>query len=115
MNQDLFRYFQRELLFIRKMANEFAEEFPEEATALGFTGDNRKDPHVERIIQAFALIAGRIQHRLDEEFPEITRSLLELLYPHLVRPVPSLSIVQFAVDPELSRKRTGQVVSRNST
>ena len=115
MNRELFRYFQRELLFIRKMADEFAEQFPEEASALKLTGENRQDPHVERIIQAFALIAGRIQHRLDEEFPEITKSLLELLYPHLVRPVPSLSIVQFAVDPELSRKRTGQVVPRNST
>ena len=115
MNQELFRYFQRELLFIRKMANEFADQFPEEASALRLTGDNRQDPHVERIIQAFALIAGRIQHRLDEEFPEITKSLLELLYPHLVRPVPSLGIVQFAVDPELSRQRTGQVVPRNTT
>ncbi len=102
MNQELFRYFQRELLFIRKMANEFADQFPEEASALRLTGDNRQDPHVERIIQAFALIAGRIQHRVDEEFPEITKSLLELLYPHLVRPVPSLGIVQFAVDPELA-------------
>jgi type VI secretion system protein ImpG len=50
------------------------------------------------MIEAFALLAGRIQHKLDDEFPEITESLLDVLYPHYLRPVPSQAIVQFALD-----------------
>ncbi|MCK7532145.1 MAG: type VI secretion system baseplate subunit TssF [Marinilabiliales bacterium] len=35
--------------------------------------DERKDPFVERLFEGFAFLAGRIQERLDDEFPEIVR------------------------------------------
>lgn len=115
MNHVLLPYYERELAFIRKTAAEFAAQYPDRAPALKLTRSGGcDDPHVERIIEAFALVAGRIQHRLDEEFPEITKSLLELLYPHLIRPVPSLVTIQFAVDPELSKQRTGVLIPRGS-
>ena len=115
MNTELLPYYERELVFLRKIAAEFAAQYPERASALKLTRDSCGDPHVERILEGFALIAGRLQRRLDEEFPEITNSLLELLYPHLLRPVPSLAIVQFRADPELSKQRTGQTVPRGAT
>lgn len=114
MNHDLLPYYERELIFIRKMAAEFAEEYPDRASALRLSRNECDDPHVERMMEGFALLAGRIQHRLDQEFPEITGSLLELLYPHLIRPVPSMAIVQFSVDPELSKQREGQLIPRGS-
>ena len=73
-----------------------------------------EDPHVERMIEAFALVAGRIQHKIDEEFPEITQALLDILYPHLSRQVPAMAIVQFEVDAEQSKSATGHVVPRGS-
>jgi type VI secretion system protein ImpG len=114
MNHELLPYYERELVFLRKIAAEFAGQYPDRAAALKLTRNGCEDPHVERILEAFALIAGRLQHRLDEEFPEITNSLLELLYPHLLRPVPSLAVLQFRVDPELSKQRTGQPVPRGA-
>jgi type VI secretion system protein ImpG len=115
MNSELLPYYERELIFIRKIASEFAAQYPERASALKLTRDGCDDPHVERIIEAFALVAGRIQHKLDEEFPEITTSLLELLYPHLIRPVPPMAVVQFEVDPALSKQRKGQLIPRATT
>src|SRR5580704_17141343 len=115
MLSELLPYYERELLFIRKMASEFGQRYPERAAALKLTRNGCEDPHVERMIEAFALIAGRIQRKLDDELPEITQALLDLLYPHFLRPVPSMAIVQFEVDPELSKVSTGYVVPRGAT
>ena len=114
MNKELLPYYERELIFVRKMAAEFAEQYPERAAALKLAPDGSDDPHVERVLQGFALIAGKIQHKLDEEFPEITTALLELMYPHLLRPVPAMAMLQFEVDPELSKQREGHLVPRET-
>lgn len=115
MSSSLLPYYERELLFVRKMASEFAERYPERAAALRLTHNGCEDPHVERMIQAFALIAGRIQRKIDDEFPEITQALLELLYPHLLRQLPSMAIAEFVVDPEQSKSATGYAVPRGAT
>jgi type VI secretion system protein ImpG len=99
MSGELLPYYERELLFIREMAAEFAEKYPERAGALDLGGGASEDPHVERLIESFALIAGRIQRKIDDEFPEITEALLDTLYPHFLRPVPSMAIAQIEIDP----------------
>lgn len=114
MSSELLPYYERELLFIRKMASEFAERYPERAAALKLTHNGCEDPHVERMIEAFALIAGRIQCKIDDEFPEITQALLDVLYPHFLRQVPSMAIAQFEVDAEQSKSSTGHVVPRGA-
>ncbi len=114
MNGDLLPYYERELLFIRKMASEFAGRYPERAAALKLTHNGCEDPHVERMIEAFALIAGRIQRKIDDEFPEITQALLDVLYPHFLRQVPAMAIAQFEVDPEQSKSSTGHLVPRGA-
>lgn len=114
MTPDLLRYYEHELLSLRKLSGEFAARYPERAAALQLSQEGCDDPHVERILQGFALIAGRIQRKLDDQFPEITQSLLEMLYPHLLRPVPSMAIVQFELDPELSKSTSGHVIPRGT-
>src|ERR1035438_7208812 len=64
------------------MAGEFAEKYPRVAGRLLLQSDTCEDPHVERLIEAFALLAGRVHRKLDDEFPEITEALLHLLYGH---------------------------------
>lgn len=102
MRDDLLPYYERELKFIRQMAGEFAEKYPKVAGRLLLEPDTCDDPHVERLIEAFALLAGRIHHKLDDEFPEITEALLDVLYPHYLRPVPPQAIAQFQLGPSQS-------------
>lgn len=102
MIDELLPYYNRELTFIRQMAAEFAEKNPKIAGRLMLHPDGCDDPHVERLIESFALLAGRIHHKLDDEFPEITEALLGVLYPHYLRPVPSMAVVQFESDPSQS-------------
>jgi len=95
VRDDLLPYYERELTFIRQMATEFSAKYPKVANRLELAGGVSSDPHVERLIQAFALLCGRIHHKLDDEFPEITEALLDALYPHYLKPVPSQAIAQF--------------------
>src|SRR6266404_5157472 len=99
MIEELYPYYERELLFIRQLAQGFARQYPAAAGRLLLEPNRSADPHVERMIEAFALIAGRIHHKLDDEFPELTDALLSVLYPHYLAPVPSMAILQFDLDP----------------
>jgi type VI secretion system protein ImpG len=66
-------------------------------------------------MEGFAFLAARIHRKLDDELPEITESLLSVLYPHYLAPVPSMSVAQFLLDPAQARLQTGQTIPREST
>jgi type VI secretion system protein ImpG len=93
--RDLLPHYERELSRLRGRGAEFADAFPKIASRLAIGADESADPHVERMIESFALLAARIHKRLDDDFPLLTESLLEVLYPHYLRPFPSCSIAQF--------------------
>jgi len=75
------------------MGMEFAQAHPEAAHMLS-EGEN--DPDVERLLEGFAFLTGRIRQKLDDEYPELIHSLMNLLFPHYLRPIPPFSIVEFA-------------------
>jgi type VI secretion system protein ImpG len=114
MRDELFRYYDRELQFIRKMVWAFAEKYPEVAGRLLLEPNKSEDPHVERLIEAFAMMAARIQIRLDDDFSEVSDALLGVLYPHFLNPVPSLTIVQLGLEAQLGKGREGVRIERGS-
>ncbi|UFS70714.1 type VI secretion system baseplate subunit TssF [Geomonas sp. RF6] len=95
MGDELLHYYERELAFMRAMGAEFAARYPMVAARLQLEGDRCGDPHTERLIEAFSFLSGRIHKKIDDHFPEITESLFQVLYPHYVAPVPSMSVVCF--------------------
>lgn len=103
----LLPYYERELSFLRQMGAEFAAKYPKIASRLVLEAEKCEDPHVERLLQAFAFLAARVHHKLDDEFPEITEALLNILYPHYLAPLPSMSIVQFVLDREQGKISNG--------
>jgi len=113
MRDELLTYYERELTFVRRMAAAFAEKYPKIAGRLLLEPGKSEDPHVERLIESFAFLAARIHLKIDDEFPEITESLLQILYPHYLAPIPSMSIVQFALDPEQGKLSTGYTIERH--
>jgi type VI secretion system protein ImpG len=98
MSDAIFPYYERELLFFRQMSQEFARQYPGAANRLLLESNRSIDPHVERMIQAFALLTARIQNKLDDEFPELTESLASVFFPQFLAPVPSMAIVEFVLD-----------------
>jgi type VI secretion system protein ImpG len=114
VRDDLLLYYERELTFLRQMATEFAAKYPKIASRLVLEPDKCEDPHVERMLEAFAFLAGRVHLKIDDEFPEITESLLGILYPNYLRPIPSMSVAEFHVDSEQVTPETGLKLERGS-
>jgi type VI secretion system protein ImpG len=98
MSEELFPYYERELIYFRQMSQEFARQYPGAASRLLLEANRSVDPHVERMIQAFALLAARVQHKLDDEFPELTESLTQVFYPQFLAPIPSMAVVELVLD-----------------
>ncbi|MGD8784277.1 MAG: type VI secretion system baseplate subunit TssF [Thioalkalispiraceae bacterium] len=100
MADELLPYYEKELAFMRQLGAEFAKEHPKIAGRLGVNDETIEDPHVSRLIEGFAFLNARIQHKLDDDFPELSDALLNILFPHYQRPIPSMSILQFEADAE---------------
>jgi len=106
VDDDLIKFYNKELTYIRRSAAAFAEANPKIAGRLRLSQDTIEDPHVSRLIESVAFLNARVRKKLDDSFPEITNSMLEVLYPHYLAPVPSMSIVQFKCMPELTSPYT---------
>lgn len=113
-HEELLHYYRSELTYLRKMGSAFAERYPRVAGRLEFGGGMSPDPHVERLLESFAFLTGRIQHQIEREFPELTTALLDILYPSYVSPVPSMAIARFDVDPEQGQLTTGHKIDRST-
>src|SRR5262249_15622509 len=59
---------------------------------------------VERLLEGFAFLTGRIREKLDDEFPQLTQSLINVLWPHYLRPIPAASILEFTPKPGMIRE-----------
>ncbi|MFP6860037.1 type VI secretion system baseplate subunit TssF [Pseudomonas sp.] len=101
-------YYQSELTALRQLGKRFAERSPALAPFLGQSG---RDPDVERLLEGFAFLTGRLRQKLDDELPELTHSLMHLLWPNYMRPLPAFSMLQF--DP-LKRPGPALSVPRNT-
>ncbi|MDP5134785.1 type VI secretion system baseplate subunit TssF [Rheinheimera baltica] len=94
MNDELLKYYNRELTYIRRMGAEFADQYPKIAGRLRLSEENVEDPHVSRLIEGVALLTAQIRQKLDDSFPELTDALLGQLYPDYQAPIPSTSVLK---------------------
>ena len=114
MRDDLLLYYERELTYMRQMGAQFAAKYPKIAARLVLEPSKCDDPHVERLLEAFAFLAARVHLKIDDEFPEITEALLSIVYPHFIRPLPSMSIVEFHLDPDKGKLSIGLPIERDT-
>ena len=108
-------YYDEELDYIRNLAREFGANHHEAAHLV----EPGQDPDVERLLEGFAFLAAQVRQTLDDDFPELTHGLFSMLWPHYLRPVPSLAIEQFkprqgALRQTLRVPHGAQVVSEES-
>jgi type VI secretion system protein ImpG len=115
MRDELLFYYEQELAYLRRMGAAFAEKYPKIASRLLLEPTKCEDPHVERLLEGFAFLAARIHLKLEDDLPEISDALLSIVYPDYLRPIPSMSIVEFHLDPEQGKLTTGLKIPREST
>ncbi len=96
------KYFQDELTALRTLGAEFADANPRLAP---FLAVEAQDPDVERLLEGFAFLTGRLREKLEDELPELTHSVMNLLWPNFLKPLPSLSIIELSPLQGLSEKK----------
>lgn len=99
------------------MAAEFAREYPKIAGRLGIDPAGHEvcpDPFVERLLEGFAYLTARIQTKFDAEFPRLTQSLLESIFPHYLSPTPAMLIAGFEPEPTEAGLATGYPIPRGT-
>ncbi len=88
MRDRLLDYYENELTFLRQMGKEFAEKHPKIAARLQLDANRCDDPHVERLLEGFALLAARVHLKIDDEFPQITEGSSTFFTPIFSGPSP---------------------------
>lgn len=97
------RYFQEELTHLRDLGKEFSRAHPALAPMLaGAT----PDPDVERLLEGVAFLTALLRQKLDDEFPEFINELMQLIWPHYLRPIPSTTLIAFTPKPNLRQSMT---------
>ncbi|HDX8830098.1 MULTISPECIES: type VI secretion system baseplate subunit TssF [Klebsiella] len=91
-------YYEAEMRYLREAGKEFARAHPDRAAMLNLDKPGARDPYVERLFEGFAFLMGRLREKLDDDLPELTEGLVSLLWPHYMRTIPSLAIVEFTPD-----------------
>ncbi len=99
MDKRILDYYEQELLFLREMGRDFAQQFPKVAGRLSLDQIPCPDPYVERLLEGVAFLTARIDMKLDAQFPRFTQSLLETVYPQYLAPLPAMGVVEFIPDP----------------
>lgn len=88
-------YYREELDYLRQYAKLLAQENPQLAS---FLAHKEADPDVERLMEGFAFLSGRLREKIEDEFPEVTIPLLNRLQPNFQRPVPAMTIIEYTPD-----------------
>ncbi|WP_158262959.1 type VI secretion system baseplate subunit TssF [Kosakonia sp. H7A] len=87
-------YFNKELFRLRELARHFGNIYPELAPMLRRKSE---DPDVERLLEGVAYLTGLTRQKMDEEFPELINDVSEVLFPHFLRAIPSVTLIHFPV------------------
>lgn len=95
-------YFDAEMRLLHETAQHFAKSYPEQAAQLNLESLRDRDPNVERLLEGVAFLTAQIKQRIDDDLPDISASLLSQLWPQVLRPFPSVTIMQF-------KSRSGQL------
>lgn len=110
----LSEYYQYELSYLRSAGSDFAAKFPKIARRLDLSHNESSDPQIERLIESFAFLAGKLQKQIDDQFPEIAYALLGILYKPLILPTPSCVMVNFDIDFSRATKAAGFTIPKNT-
>lgn len=103
------RYYDAEMRYLLEAGEEFARAHPDRAAMLNLDKSGARDPYVERLFEGFAFLMGRLREKLDDDLPELTEGLVSLLWPHYLRTIPSMSLVEFTPDWREMKERVRMV------
>jgi type VI secretion system protein ImpG len=112
--EQMLDYYQQEMIYLRRMGQRFAEQYPKIAENLNLSPAGSADPHVQRLLESFAFLTGRLQKEVDNRYIQFTNTLLGILYPQFVAPFPAATVATFRLSPHLGKQTSGYTVPRGT-
>lgn len=95
------RHYQDELNRLHEMASEYAVLNPSQAGHLASTGS---DPDAERILEGVAFLTAGLRSELEKDQTQLLQNILQVAAPDLLRPLPSITLMQFKGRPGLKEQ-----------
>ncbi len=114
-NDRFLNYYTNELTYLRQAGSAFAQNYPKIARRLELSDKESSDPHTERLLESFAFLTARLSQEIDNRFPESASALLQVLYPHLVNPIPSMAIAHFQIDPSKGKTTKPYTIDKHTS
>ncbi|MEE9412686.1 MAG: type VI secretion system baseplate subunit TssF [Methylococcales bacterium] len=102
--------FRDELAYLHLQGNEFAKRNPNLSR---FLSEKSSDPDIERLLEGFAFLSARLRQKIEDDFPELTHSIINLLWPNYLRPLPSATVIRFT--PKADSITEKQTIKRNTS
>ncbi|WP_299002087.1 type VI secretion system baseplate subunit TssF [uncultured Shewanella sp.] len=102
MHNNFLSFFEKEISFLKKDVAQFSRKYPELAKKLNVHGSSIEDPDISRLIESVALLNARVHQKMEDDYPNLVRQLIRMLFPQVVCPLPSYSIMEFKVSEKSS-------------
>ena len=83
-----------ELEALRVHGRDLAQSFPDIAARLDIGPRRSRDPQVERVVESSAFLAARLRMMIEDSAAEVPTTLLSMLAPNLLEPVPSMALAE---------------------
>jgi type VI secretion system protein ImpG len=112
--EQLLPYYEKQLQEFGQQSREFAQKYPKIAQRLSLNQEQIDDPHIERLIQAFSLIAARIDKKLADSYDLFTHSLFEVMFPQYLRHFPACTLVSFEDINKLKQLSTAHIIPQKT-
>ena len=114
MIEELLPYYEKQLQEFGQQSREFAQKYPKIAQRLSLNQEQIDDPHIERLIQAFSLIAARVDKKLADSYDIFTRALFEVMFPQYLRHFPSCTVVSFEDLNKVKQLTEAHIIPKNT-
>ncbi|MEQ4908161.1 type VI secretion system baseplate subunit TssF [Proteus vulgaris] len=89
-------YFDNELSYLNKLEQYVATEKPQ---LINQISEKVRDPDAARLLDGIAYLSGNLREQIDRQFPELTNSLVNMLWPAYARPFPSMTVMEYRTEP----------------
>ena len=94
MRSKLLDYYQQELYELKKTMLDFAKAHPHLAGFISANNEQITDPHINQLLEGVAFLNSRVFAKLDDGFSQISTSLLDMLSPNYLAPMPSITVLE---------------------
>lgn len=95
------RHYQDELNRLHEMAAEYSALNPSQA---GYLAGTSTDPDAERILEGVAFLTAGLRAELEKDQTQLLQNVLQVASPDLLRPLPSVTLMQFKGRPALKEQ-----------